>query len=542
MALVENGNRANVEGTVLKRRKWLIVVVVLALVGAGAMYVLNKGRQAAMGMGASGPEGAPIVRVAPVSVGDLTQEVLAPGTVEASGQTSLRAPFNTKRVEVLVHTGDKVTAGQVIAELDAEDLEGQLATLETQVVKAELSLTQLLKQKELAPLQMDQKLLAARNQVNQAEQAVLAAAKQGTSAGQKLEQARSHLAGLQARGTSAGQQVDSARERLTAAEAEYRAKPADAAARQAFDAARTAYEEALRRSTDEARQLALDLAQAETAVKNAEQDLAEVSTDDSPAMAQARDQLQSARLALEIAVAEAESGGNLMEQIRLADLDLASARRSLAELHEKIGQRIVKAPSAGVVLAIPVKEGQPAQQGAELVVMGALDPLRVSIRVDEIDIGKVEKGQELSVRAIALPQDRFTGRITQIAAQVTSGGQGGFFEVIGEVKNTGEKLRSGMSGEIQITAEKRTGVLVVGLESVREEGDQAFVPVVKDYVVEMRPVKLGLRTQAQVEVLEGLSEGEEVVFSPFNLLRSLKDGDKVRIGASEPQQLRGGMR
>ena len=62
--------------------------------------------------------------------------------------------------------------------------------------------------------------------------------------------------------------------------------------------------------------------------------------------------------------------------------------------------------------------------------------------------------------------------------------------------------------------------------------------VVKEFKVELRPVKLGLRTQTEVEVVEGLKEGEQIIIGPFTLIKSLKDGTLVRTEVVE-QPVRG---
>ncbi|HWI62876.1 MAG TPA: hypothetical protein VNT75_13605, partial [Symbiobacteriaceae bacterium] len=115
----------------------------------------------------------------------------------------------------------------------------------------------------------------------------------------------------------------------------------------------------------------------------------------------------------------------------------------------------------------------------------------------------------------------------------TAGGT--FYEVQGEVANRDGKLRAGMSAETRVVTQSRSGAMVVGLESVREEGDNASVLVVAGNKVEVRPVKLGLRTQTQAEVVAGLKDGEQVIVAPFTLIKSLKNGDAVRVEVVPPQ-------
>jgi HlyD family secretion protein len=524
------------------KRKWWIatgfILVVAVLVGANLYKASGKSAPASA---ANGPKNAPQVKVAKVALRALTQKVLAPGNLEASGSREIRVPFSTERVNLLVGPGDKVTQGQVIAELDAADLNVQVTSQEASVARAESALVQLRQQQQTAPLTMAMKLQSAQAQVETAQQGLTSALKQSETARQRLDHANIALMAAQSRVTAGGNEVAAARQQLLAAEAQYRANPV-ANARLLQDA-QAAYEAALARSSEGARQMAAELSQAHTGLQLAEQDVAG-SGEDSTVVQQARLQLESARLALQVAQQEAEAGGITAEQVRSAEADLAAQRASLENIKEKLAQAQLKAPVSGTVLAMPqgLKSGQPIQQGQLLFEIGGMDVMTVKARVDEIDVAKVKAGQKLSITNNAYPGEAFPGSVVRVAAQTSQaapGATGGaFYEVQGQVENKGDKLRSGMSAEASIVTETRTGVIVVGLESIREEGDQAEVLVVKEFKVQVRPVKLGLRTQTEAEIVEGLQEGEEIVVGPFTLIKSLKDGAAVRTEVVE-QPVRG---
>lgn len=484
-----------------------------------------------------GPSSAPLVKVETIKKRGLTQEVLAPGSVEASGVRELRAPFSSERMRLLVGMGDRLKAGQVVAELEAAELAARVLAQEAQVARAESALVSLRVQQEQAPVQLAQRLEQARTQLIQAEDGLTAISRQNVTLKQRLEQARAGLELLSSRAGSA--QVDATRTALVEAEVSYRADPMKPGAAQAYEQARTAYDSALQQSQEAARQAAADLGRAYDELEAAREEYARAGEENPMAVQLAKSQVESARLAVRLAEMEAESGGSIAAQVRAAESDLAAARANLVALKEKLDQASLRAPAGGTVLAVGLKDGQPVQEGQILLTVGDLGQMTVSARVDEVDIGKVEPGQRLSVRSNAYPQNRFKGEVVRAAAQIaqSGGAVGGFFEVEGQVTNPDGLLRSGMNAEVTITAESREDVIVLSLAAVREEGETASVLVVEGFQVKLRPVSLGLRTQTEVEIRAGLTEGEQVIVSPFTLINSLKEGDAVRVeegGGSAP--------
>lgn len=519
--------------------KWLIAVGFVAVVGLLIWVNLRNAGDAKPASAGQGPKTAPQVKVMTVKPRNLTQTVLAPGTLEVLGSREVRAPFATLRVHLNVGAGDRVKAGQTLAELEADDMRVQVASQEAAVARSESALAQLNQQRESSPLLLQQKLETAKAQLAQAQSALETAARGSASAKQRLDQAQANLLAIQNRTAASPDEVGAARQTLQKAEADFRANPLSAAAGQAYDAARAAYESALRRSADAARQAAADLAQARQGLDIAQADVA-TSGDDSASVRQARQAVESARLSVELAQKDVESGGSLLDQIRSAEADLAAARATLANSQSKLDQAVIKAPQDGVVLSTGLKDGQPAQQGQLILELGGLDRLTVKARVDEVDIGKVQPGQALTLKSNAYLAEKFAGTVTRVAAQsiapdprTGASSAGTTYEVQGDVQNRDGKLKGGMSAQASIVTETRTGVFVVGLESLREEGDKAYVLVARDFKVELREVKLGLRTQTQVQILEGLKEGEKVVASPFTFVRSAKDGEAIRIDPAE---------
>lgn len=512
-------------------RKKVLVAAVLLLSVAVLIWANASGGLPAAGRRdtAQGPAGAPLVRVQTVSRQNLQQEVVAPGVLQASTVHELRAPFSTKSVKLLVGIGDRVEEGQVVAVLDASDLALQVSAQEAQVAQLEAQLSSLYLQQQQAPLQLDQRLEQARAQLLQAEDNLASVLRQDDALRTRLEQARINLTTLQNRSAEGAAATETARKNLMSAEEAYRADPSNPSRRAAYEQAKAAYEEALTKSRDSAAQAAAQLRAAYDELAAAEADYARVSGDNPVAVQLASSQVQAARLALQMAEMEAQAGGTMAEQVRAAELNLQATRSALESLRGKLEQAELKAPAAGTVLAVSVTDGLPAQEMQLLLTIGGLDELKVVVQVDELDIVKVRPGQALSVETNAAPGEVFSGRVTRVAAQATMGGGSPYFVVEGSVANRADLLRAGVNAEVVIATAERENVIVVPLAAVREQNGEASVLVVEEFTVRVRPVNVGLRTETEVEITEGVEEGEQIVVSPFTLINSLKDGDPVRV-------------
>lgn len=514
------------------KRKVLIAAALLAAVaGLFAFNLIDRDTPASGRGGAvQGPSGAPQVRVQTVQRGSLLQEVIAPGILEARDVHEIRAPFNTRSVALKVGIGDRVAPGQVLAVLDSDDLALQVSAQEAQVARMESSLAALRLQQQEAPLQLNQRLAQARAQLLQAEDNLAAVLRQDDVLRTRLEQARLNVTTLQNKSAEGADKLAAARAALLDAEKAYQADPASAALRAAYEQARAAYDEVLRQSQQAAEQAAAQLRAAYDELAAAEAEYARVSGENAVAVQLAVSQVEAARIALQLAEMEAQSGGTLAEQVRAAEIELEAARTSLNALRQKLAQAELTAPAAGTVLAVAIQDGMPAQETQVLLTIGDLDVLKVTAQVDELDITKLEAGQPLSVETNAAPGERFEGRVTRVAAQAAVTPTGSpYFPVEGEVVNRDGMLRAGLNAEVTIATAERHDAIVVPAAAVRTDNGEMSVLVVENFTVRVRTVVAGLRTETEIEILEGLTEGEQVVVSPFTLINSLKEGDAVRV-------------
>lgn len=183
-----------------------------------------------------------------------------------------------------------------------------------------------------------------------------------------------------------------------------------------------------------------------------------------------------------------------------ADITLAKARL------EKMG---IAAPFDGIAGLRRVSIGDYLSPGADIVNLEQIDPLKIDFRVPEIFLPAVVDGALISVTVDAFPGRTFPGRIYAIDPLIDQAGRS--IVVRARIDNPGDILRPGLFARVSLTLAVRENAIFVPEQSIIPIGEQSFVYRVVDGRIASTPVTLGLRRNANVEVLEGLSPGDLVV-------------------------------
>jgi HlyD family secretion protein len=276
-------------------------------------------------------------------------------------------------------------------------------------------------------------------------------------------------------------------------------------------------------------------------------------------------------------------------EVRMKQAAVESARRRIAQLQaqldstqDDLSKTTVVSPMDGIVTSLPKEEGEVvigAQSFSPTVIMTVADlsVMECEIMVDETDIRNVKLGQAAEVRVDALEGIKIQGEVTEIGASAivrgstaastsqtstagNTGNQAKDFKVTITLKNPPPTLRPGVNATADITTARREHVLAIPIQAVvvREldkdgkivdpdaapspqpgdtevqttkaklkETDGVFL-VQKDKAV-FKPVKTGVMGDTDIEVLEGVAEGEELVTGSFKTLRSLRDQAKIKL-------------
>ncbi len=190
-----------------------------------------------------------------------------------------------------------------------------------------------------------------------------------------------------------------------------------------------------------------------------------------------------------------------------AAYNVAIARLRSSEA--RLSKTVVRAPFDGTAGLRRINIGDYATIGQELVDVVRLDPLRVEFTVPETQLAQVREGQEVQVTVGAYPDEVFTGTITAIAPQIDVAGRS--VTLRARLPNPDYKLRPGLFAQISITLDVDNNALLIPEQAIWPIGSDKTVFVVVDGKVTQRIVQIGQRLPGMVEIVDGLSAGEELV-------------------------------
>lgn len=190
-------------------------------------------------------------------------------------------------------------------------------------------------------------------------------------------------------------------------------------------------------------------------------------------------------------------------------IDLEEILEQIKQLEKNVPDPIT-APITGTIKGLHILPGEELETTTNLGEIVDYDHMQITVRIDELDIFKVEVGQQAEISVHAKEDTVYTGRVTHINMEGNSRNGVAFFEVT-IVLDDAKGLKTGMSAEATILTARREHVLVVPVDAVRSSNDNYFVQVLSGAEVNEVHVEIGLSNEEYAEVISGLHEGEEVV-------------------------------
>ena len=262
-----------------------------------------------------------------------------------------------------------------------------------------------------------------------------------------------------------------------------------------------------------------ELAQAQASVRVAEAELeeiraqVEISTKGRDLGLVSSDAARS--LASSLAIAEANLGLR-RAAIQAVRAQLQSAQLTVQEAERRRRETEIVAPIAGAILDLEVEKGTIVASavtnvagGTTLATLAALDELRVIGELDEAQIARVVPGQRATLRVSAYPDREFDGEVVRVSPLGKMETNVVTFDVeIRIIDDEADKLRSGMSADIEIITRELSDQLLVPLIAVESLGRKRFVRMPNG---EQREIVTGASDAEHLVVLEGLEEGDTIL-------------------------------
>jgi HlyD family secretion protein len=229
------------------------------------------------------------------------------------------------------------------------------------------------------------------------------------------------------------------------------------------------------------------------------------------------------------------------EQIKLAEEDGVSMDLE-AESEELLD---IVSPASGSIIRVEVEEGEIVTSGAvsytsgtTLMTVADLSRMQIKAGVNEVDVGRIRFGQDVVIDVDAYPNVKYNGLITHIAPAARDEQGVKIFDVEIDIVDSDERLRPGMTANIEIQGDHKTDILIVPVEAVFKKQGR-YVAYVMDGSEEApveREVVTGISNISSVEIVEGLAEGETVtLYDP-----ELEGGDLSEDEERRQRMTRGG--
>lgn len=204
------------------------------------------------------------------------------------------------------------------------------------------------------------------------------------------------------------------------------------------------------------------------------------------------------------------------------EMEALQATFDLAEL--ELGYTIIRAPIDGVVSERFIKIGNTIDANARTFQVTSLEPLISYLHVPEREYRRLDPGQAASIEVDALQGMSFDANVARISPVVDP--DTGTFKITIEVRDPSRRLKPGMFGRISIVYDSRAMALQIPRSAVIEEAGQSTVFLVNESTAEKRVIRTGYSAAGNVEVLEGLTNDDEIVIVGQS---NLKDGSKVSV-------------
>ena len=204
------------------------------------------------------------------------------------------------------------------------------------------------------------------------------------------------------------------------------------------------------------------------------------------------------------------------------NLRVAEAAVQLAEA--RLAKTEIKAPFSGIIGLRVLSVGDYVKEGADVVNLESIDPLKVDFRVPEIYLKQIQVGQTLRVQLDALPGSTFEGKVFAVNPLVDAAGRSIVIRAL--VRNPDTSLRPGMFARVRLITRDEKDALAIPEQAIVPQGDEQFVFKILDGKAQRVKIEVGQRRDGKVEVLNGLAADDIVVTAGHMKLR---DGTPVTI-------------
>jgi membrane fusion protein (multidrug efflux system) len=215
-------------------------------------------------------------------------------------------------------------------------------------------------------------------------------------------------------------------------------------------------------------------------------------------------------------------------RLTLTESDVEKARAALSIAKQKFAKTRIYASLASRVKEKLVSEGDFVKNGTRLFTLIQPNPLKLRFSVSERDVAKMKVGQDVSVKVDAFPDREFNGKVSIVFPSLEEKTRTLSIEAL--VPDKESVLKPGLFARVILYTGGMKDTVVVPNTALLYEGDRIRTYIVEDDKAKERSVKLGNKYGDEMEILEGIKEGDKVVIAGQ---QGLSEGAKVNFQGAQ---------
>jgi len=207
-----------------------------------------------------------------------------------------------------------------------------------------------------------------------------------------------------------------------------------------------------------------------------------------------------------------------------AKLEYKNKLENYKDLELQLNYTKIRSPIQGYITERLIEVGARVNPNQQVFTVEDFSPLLIKVYVPTSDIINLKKGMETEVTTDALKGYKFNGKIKLINPRIDV--QSGTVKVTVEIPDPTMKLKPGMFVDVKISVSNKNDAIIIPIKSIIHKNDKSFVFIFKKMQVFKKEIKTGISEEDNIEVVDGLKEGDRIVTVG---IETLKDKMRVKI-------------
>ena len=212
------------------------------------------------------------------------------------------------------------------------------------------------------------------------------------------------------------------------------------------------------------------------------------------------------------------------EELNQSETQRTLALTDLAQIKVRYNHGFPKSPITGIVNHLYLDEGEYADIGKHIVDIVNIDRIKINVRVPELDVRFVKKGQSTPVKIDAFPDRTLIGTVDFVSFKADPATK--TFLVRSIIDNADHDIRPGMIGRVAFVRRAISDAIAAPLFSLVDKGGERIVFIEKDGVAQSRTISIGVIEGDRVQITSGLKVGDHLIVKGHT---EVEDGMKVIV-------------